>query len=48
VHGVGARLTAKPCRETAGVLTRRAVEDGLLPGRSIEADVDRVSVPAAR
>lgn len=27
----------EPCRETAGVLYRRAVDEGLLPGRSIEA-----------
>ncbi|PGF17998.1 transcription initiation factor IIB 2 [Natrinema sp. CBA1119] len=38
----------KPCRETAGVLYRRAVEDGLLPGRSIEAMSTACLYAAAR
>ncbi|QLK26146.1 transcription initiation factor IIB 2 [Natrinema zhouii] len=38
----------KPCRETAGVLYRRAVEDGLLPGRSIEAMTTACLYAAAR
>jgi transcription initiation factor TFIIB len=37
-----------PCRETAGVLYRRAVEDGLLPGRSIEAMATACLYAAAR
>ncbi|MFB1065273.1 transcription initiation factor IIB family protein [Natrinema sp. H-ect4] len=38
----------KPCRETAGVLYRRAVEEGLLPGRSIEAMSTACLYAAAR
>ncbi|MBZ6495904.1 transcription initiation factor IIB [Natrinema longum] len=38
----------EPCRETAGVLYRRAVDDGLLPGRSIEAVSTACLYAAAR
>ncbi|WP_226006693.1 transcription initiation factor IIB [Natrinema salinisoli] len=37
-----------PCRETAGVLYRRAVEESLLPGRSIEAMATACLYAAAR
>ncbi|WP_312909182.1 transcription initiation factor IIB [Natronosalvus caseinilyticus] len=37
-----------PCRETAGVLYRRAVEEELLPGRSIEAMTTACLYAAAR
>ncbi|WP_254523762.1 transcription initiation factor IIB [Natrinema caseinilyticum] len=36
------------CRETAGVMYRRAVDDGLLPGRSIEAMTTACLYAAAR
>ena len=39
---------AAPCRETAGVLYRRAVEEELLPGRSIEAMATACLYAAAR
>lgn len=38
----------KPCRETAGVIYRRAIEDGLLPGRSIEGMATACLYAAAR
>lgn len=38
----------EPCRETAGVLYRRAVEEDLLPGRSIEAMATACLYAAAR
>ncbi|WP_226479191.1 transcription initiation factor IIB [Natrinema amylolyticum] len=38
----------EPCRETAGVLYRRAVEEELLPGRSIEAMATACLYAAAR
>ncbi|ELY83925.1 transcription initiation factor IIB [Natrinema gari] len=38
----------KPCRETAGVLYRRAVDEDLLPGRSIEAMATACLYAAAR
>ncbi|WP_222918896.1 TFIIB-type zinc ribbon-containing protein [Natrinema sp. SYSU A 869] len=38
----------EPCRETAGVLYRRAVDEGLLPGRSIEAMATACLYAAAR
>lgn len=38
----------EPCRETAAVLYRRAVEDDLLPGRSIEAMTTACLYAAAR
>ncbi|QLG47919.1 transcription initiation factor IIB [Natrinema halophilum] len=38
----------EPCRETAGMLYRRAVDDGLLPGRSIEAMTTACLYAAAR
>ncbi|MGQ3413135.1 transcription initiation factor IIB [Natrinema sp. LN54] len=38
----------EPCRETAGVLYRRAVDEGLLPGRSIEAMSTACLYAAAR
>lgn len=38
----------KPCRETAGVLYRRAVDEELLPGRSIEAMTTASLYAAAR
>ncbi|SEV88346.1 transcription initiation factor IIB [Natrinema salifodinae] len=37
-----------PCRETAGVLYRRAVDEDLLPGRSIEAMTTACLYAAAR
>ncbi|SEP98142.1 transcription initiation factor IIB [Natrinema salaciae] len=39
---------SEPCRETAGVLYRRAVDEGLLPGRSIEAMTTACLYAAAR
>jgi len=39
---------AEPVRETAGVLYRRAVEEGLLPGRSIEGMATACLYAAAR
>ncbi|MDS0477944.1 TFIIB-type zinc ribbon-containing protein [Natrinema sp. 1APR25-10V2] len=38
----------EPCRETAGVLYRRAVDEDLLPGRSIEAMTTACLYAAAR
>ncbi|AGB31994.1 Transcription factor TFIIB cyclin-related protein [Natrinema pellirubrum DSM 15624] len=38
----------EPCRETAGVIYRRAVEEELLPGRSIEAMATACLYAAAR
>lgn len=49
IHRMASALDfAEPVRETAGILYRRAVEEGLLPGRSIEGVATGALYAAAR